>query len=58
MNYLGKNLLERGLERTDEYKRIVSGSEKEYVWAEAGVVPYKLCDFHFDCTNTGLSILS
>jgi glycine cleavage system H protein len=54
---LGKNLFERIPERLDEYRKIVPAGEKECVWAEAGVVPYKLCDSHFDCTNCSFDIV-
>ena len=56
MIHLGKNLFERIPERLDEYRKIVPHGEKECVWAEAGVVPYKLCDSHFDCTNCSFDI--
>jgi hypothetical protein len=57
MIHLGKNLFERIPERLDEYRKIVPHGEKECVWAEAGVVPYKLCDSHFDCTNCSFDIV-
>lgn len=46
-----KNLLERIPERLGEYRKVVPDGERECVWAEAGVVPYKLCDTEFDCSN-------
>jgi len=38
-------------ESPDEYRRVVPEGERECLWAEAGVVPYKLCDANFDCIN-------
>ena len=38
---LGKNLFERIPERLDEFRKTVPDGEKECLWAEAGVVPYK-----------------
>ena len=35
----------------DEYRKTVPEGERACVWAEAGVVPYKLCDGAFDCQN-------
>jgi glycine cleavage system H protein len=52
-----KNLYERIPERLDEYRKVVPAGEKECVWADAGVVPYKLCDSHFDCTNCSFDIV-
>jgi glycine cleavage system H protein len=54
---MGKNLFERIPERLDEFRKTVPDGEKECVWAEAGVVPYKLCDSHFDCTNCSFDIV-
>ncbi len=54
---LGKSLFERIPERLDECRKIVPAGEKECVWAEAGVVPYKLCDMNFDCTNCSFDIV-
>ena len=48
---VGKDQYERIPERLDKYRKTVPTGEKECVWAEAGVVPYKLCDSRFDCTN-------
>ena len=57
MIHLGKNLFERIPERLDECRKTVPDGEKECVWAEAGVVPYKLCDSQFDCTNCSFDIV-
>jgi len=57
MIHLGNNLFERIPERLDEYRKTVPDGEKECVWAEAGVVPYKLCDAQFDCTNCSFDIV-
>ncbi|MEK6198554.1 MAG: glycine cleavage system protein H [Desulfobacterales bacterium] len=57
MRHLGKNLFERIPERLDVYRKTVPDGENECVWAEAGVVPYKLCDSHFDCTNCSFDIV-
>jgi len=46
-----KNIIERIPERLKEYRKVVPDGELECVWAEAGVVPYKLCDSEFDCSN-------
>jgi glycine cleavage system H protein len=54
---LGKNLFERIPERLDEFRKTVPDGEKECLWAEAGVVPYKLCDANFDCTNCSFDIV-
>ena len=54
---LGKNLFERIPERLDKCRKIVPDGERECVWAEAGVVPYKLCDSLFDCTNCSFDIV-
>jgi len=54
---LGKNLFERIPERLDEYRKIVPAGEMECVWADAGVVPYKLCDSSFDCQNCSFDIV-
>ena len=56
MEYLGKNSLGRKPGRGGEYRKIVLDAEKKCVWAEAGVAPYKLCNFHFDCTNCAFDI--
>lgn len=53
----GKNIFERIPERLDEYRKIVPTGEQECVWADAGVVPYKLCDSHFDCANCSFDIV-
>jgi glycine cleavage system H protein len=52
-----KNRYERIPERLDEYRKVVPAGEKECVWADAGVVPYKLCDSHLDCTNCSFDIV-
>lgn len=57
MTDLGKNFFERIPERLEEYRKIVPAGEIECVWAEAGVVPYKLCDSHFDCANCSFDIV-
>ena len=57
MIHLGKNLFERIPERLNEFRKIVPDGEKECVWAEAGVVPYKLCDTQFDCNNCSFDIV-
>jgi glycine cleavage system H lipoate-binding protein len=57
MIHLGKSPIERIPERLDKYRKTVPHGEKECVWAEAGVVPYKLCDSHFDCTNCSFDIV-
>jgi glycine cleavage system H protein len=54
---IAKNLFERIPERLDECRKIVPAGEKECVWAEAGVVPYKLCDSQFDCANCSFDIV-
>jgi len=54
---LGKNLFERIPERLGECRKIVPDGEKECVWAEAGVIPYKLCDSNYDCTNCSFDIV-
>ena len=54
---LGKNLFERIPERLDKCRKIVPDGEMECVWAEAGVVPYKLCDSHYDCSNCSFDIV-
>jgi glycine cleavage system H lipoate-binding protein len=47
-----KNLIQKQEEKSSEdYRKIVPDDEAECVWAEAGIVPYKLCDFNFDCNN-------
>ena len=35
----------------DEYRKTVPDGERPCVWAEAGVVPNKLCDRRFECQN-------
>lgn len=52
-----KNRCERIPERLDQYRKVVPAGEKECVWADAGVVPYKLCDSHFDCPNCSFDIV-
>lgn len=54
---LQRNIFEKIPERLDEYRKIVPDGEKECVWAEAGVIPYKLCDLSFDCTNCSFDIV-
>jgi glycine cleavage system H lipoate-binding protein len=44
-------------ERWNKCRKVVPDGEKECVWAEAGVVPYKLCNSHFDCTNCSFDIV-
>ena len=44
-------------QRLNEYRKVVPDGEIECVWAEAGVVPYKLCDFRFDCPNCSFDIV-
>jgi glycine cleavage system H protein len=57
MTHLGNNLFERISERLDGFRKTVPDGEKECVWAEAGVVPYKLCDSGFDCPNCSFDIV-
>ena len=57
MIHLDKNLFEKIPERLDEYRKTVPEGEKQCVWAEAGVVPYKLCDSQFDCVNCSFDIV-
>jgi glycine cleavage system H protein len=45
------------LDRHNKYRKIVPDGEMECVWAEAGVVPYKLCDFLYDCNNCTFDIV-
>ena len=44
-------------ENPDEYRRVVPEGERECLWAEAGVVPYKLCYANFDCINCPFDIV-
>ena len=39
------------------YRKIVPDGEKECVWGTAGVVPYKLCEFNFDCGNCAFDMV-
>jgi glycine cleavage system H protein len=57
MTNSGRNPFEKMYVRLDEYRKTVPYGEKECVWAEAGVVPNKLCDFHFDCINCSFDIV-
>jgi glycine cleavage system H protein len=57
MTHLEKNLLEKIPERLNECRKIIPDGEKECVWAEAGVVQYKLCNSHFDCNNCSFDIV-
>ena len=43
--------------RLDEYRKIIPEGERECVWAEAGVVPYKLCDGRFECQNCAFDMV-
>ena len=54
---IDKNPSARMQERRNEYRKVVPDGEMECVWAEAGVVPYKLCDSQFDCTNCSFDIV-
>lgn len=54
---IDKNPSARIQKRRNEYRKVVPDGEVECVWAEAGVVPYKLCDFHFNCTNCSFDIV-
>ena len=54
---INKSPSTRILKRQNEYRKVVPDGEMECVWAEAGVVPYKLCDSHFDCTNCSFDIV-
>jgi glycine cleavage system H protein len=57
MMYVAKNSPTRILERLDKYRKIVPDGEAPCVWAEAGVVPFKLCDYHFDCNNCAFDMV-
>ena len=57
MVHIGKNLFEGIPERLDEFRKVIPAGEKECVWAEAGVLPYKLCNSRFDCTNCSFDIV-
>ena len=57
MTTLEKNMFEKIQKRLDVYRKTVPDGENECVWAGAGVVPYKLCDSHFDCTNCSFDIV-
>ncbi|MEJ2689016.1 MAG: glycine cleavage system protein H [Deltaproteobacteria bacterium] len=52
----GKNTADIG-QHLDEYRKIIPTGERECVWAEAGVVPYKLCDGLFDCQNCAFDMV-
>ena len=52
-----KNPSAKMQKRRSKYRKVVPDGEMECLWAEAGVVPYKLCDFHFDCTNCTFDIV-
>lgn len=54
---LEKKLFERIPERLTGCRKIVPDGEQECVWAEAGVIPYKLCDLGFDCINCSFDIV-
>jgi glycine cleavage system H lipoate-binding protein len=54
---INKNPSARMQERWNKCRKVVPDGEKECVWAEAGVVPYKLCNSHFDCTNCSFDIV-
>lgn len=53
----GKSVFERIPERLSEHRKIIPVGENECVWADAGVVPYKLCDAEFDCPNCSFDIV-
>ena len=40
----------------DDYRKVIPEGEKACVWAEAGVVRYKLCNSNFDCNNCAFDI--
>jgi hypothetical protein len=44
-------------ERRNKCRKVVPDGEKECVWAEAGVVPYKLCNSHLCHINYAIPIL-
>jgi glycine cleavage system H protein len=54
---LERNIFEKIPERLTECRKIVPDGERECVWAEAGVIPYKLCDSNFDCINCSFDIV-
>ena len=54
---LESNVFEKIPERLDKCRKIVPDGERECVWAEAGVIPYKLCDSRFDCINCSFDIV-
>lgn len=37
--------------QTGGCRKIIPNGDVECIWANAGVVPYKLCNFNFDCGN-------
>ena len=57
MKHLENNVFERIPERLGECRKTVPDGERECLWAEAGVVPYKLCTADFDCTNCSFDIV-
>ena len=38
-------------ERLDASRNFVPEDKKDCVWGDAGAVPYKFCNSHFDCSN-------
>jgi glycine cleavage system H lipoate-binding protein len=57
MARLKKNLSGRNRESPNEYRKVIPVGERECLWAEAGVVPYKLCDANYDCMNCPFDIV-
>ena len=51
-----KDQPEKTAESSDDYRKVIPEGERACVWAEAGVVRYKLCNSHFDCNNCTFDI--
>jgi len=48
---LEHNPFEKISERLESSRNFIPEEKKDCVWAEAGIVPYKFCNSHFDCSN-------
>jgi glycine cleavage system H lipoate-binding protein len=57
MARLKKNRVGNNKESPDEYRKVVPVGERACLWAEAGVVPYKLCAEDYDCVNCPFDIV-
>ncbi|MDX2433927.1 MAG: glycine cleavage system protein H [Desulfobacterales bacterium] len=54
---LEHNPFEKISERLESSRNFIPEEKKDCVWAEAGIVPYKFCNSHFDCSNCSFNFV-